>query len=92
MPKSNAYYMEIAGKLKELLAGCAHHLSKTNFDLITEFIDVAEYGLALETLADVVENEIRNDDTLRKKLLELVGILQIRSNEMISRFEKGNEV
>jgi hypothetical protein len=66
-------YDEIAGVLHGLVIRLSDRLAGNDRDLITEFIDVGELGLALEQIADVLsEDELPLAADERSDMLALV--------------------
>ena len=54
-----SYYQEISGRLHGLLIRLSDRIPARDQQLITEFIDANELGLALEQMADVLSEEER---------------------------------
>jgi hypothetical protein len=65
---------EISGVLRGLVIRLDDRLAAEDSALITEFIEVGEFGLALEQIADVLsEDEQPLSDSERSDLLALVA-------------------
>jgi hypothetical protein len=52
-----AYYEELAGRLYGLLIGLDDRMDSEQAQLLHHFIDVGEYGLALEEIADTLAQD-----------------------------------
>ena len=52
-----AYYEELAGRLYGLLIGLYDRIGSEQARLLHHFIDVGEYGLALEEIADTLAQD-----------------------------------
>ena len=50
-------YEQISGCLRALLVRLDDRMPVRDLDLITEFVDAGEFGLALEQMADVLSGE-----------------------------------
>jgi hypothetical protein len=53
----NQYYVEIEKLLLEILNLLSNNFSRSEIQEVQVFIDVKEYGLALETIADIIYEE-----------------------------------
>jgi hypothetical protein len=74
----SAYYEEVAGLLHGLLIRLDDRLLGQDPTLIAEFIDVNEFGLALEQMADVLsEDEKPLSADERVDMLALVDRMQM---------------
>ena len=49
-----SYYEDLQGRLRATLILVADHLPRITVELVTEFIDANECGLALETLSEML--------------------------------------
>jgi hypothetical protein len=69
---------DVRGRLFGLLIRLDDRLSERDAKLIHEFIEVGEYGLALEQIADVLsEDEVPISDQERADMLALVEAMEM---------------
>jgi hypothetical protein len=79
MPKME-HFQKIEKALTELLASTAHDISDAEKGEVQHFIDVAEYGLALETFcAVVVDKGISVRDEVRRQIIEIQKQMSMKS-------------
>ena len=78
----NQNYQNLENLLIRLLALLSEIFSNTEVKEVQEFIDVGEYGLALETLVDIVDEESKKITpeilNLVQQLAEVMEINEIK--------------
>lgn len=73
-----ATFDHISGRLRGLLIGMDDRMPARDVQLISEFVDAGELGLALEQIADVLsEDEMPISASERRDMLELVDRMQM---------------
>jgi hypothetical protein len=73
-----ATFEDISGRLRGLLIGMEDRMPVRDVQLISEFVDAGELGLALEQIADVLsEDEMPITSAERRDMLELVDRMQM---------------
>ena len=78
MDRRPSYYMELQAAMRELLAMVAGRLPSQTVSLVEELIDANECGVALETLAEMLEeSHIRVSDDGLVALSRLVAVMSL---------------
>jgi hypothetical protein len=76
------YYEDLAGRLYGLLIGLSDRLNGKQAQLLHDFIDVGEYGLALEELAGALaQDTIAITDQERSDMLALTR--QMKTGDIV---------
>ncbi|MGE0753652.1 MAG: MafI family immunity protein [Alphaproteobacteria bacterium] len=88
MKKRAEYYLGLEKALEEILEIFHDKFSESRRQDIREFIDVGEYGLALETLVSNIQDDAFRNVQEVARILELADIMQIRSGKIICEFEE----
>jgi len=73
-----SYYEDLRGRLQALLIDLEDRLLPQTCGFVQEFIDVGEYGLALETMADMLGEALQPITTdERDRMLELAATMKM---------------
>jgi hypothetical protein len=73
-----AYYEELAGRLYGLLIGLDARIGNEQAQMLHHFIEVGEYGLALEEIADTLaQDTIAINDQERGDMLALAARMKL---------------
>ena len=73
-----AYYEELAGRLYGLLIGLDDRIGNEQAQMLHHFIEVGEYGLALEEIADTLaQDTIAINDQERRDMLALAARMKL---------------
>ena len=76
-----AYYEELAGRLYGLLIGLDDRMDREQAQLLHHFIDVGEYGLALEEIAGTLaQDAIAITGQERGDMLALAARMKLEGN------------
>jgi hypothetical protein len=76
-----AYYEELAGRLYGLLIGLDDRMDSEQAQLLHHFIDVGEYGLALEEIAGTLaQDAIAVTDQERADMLTLAARMNLEGD------------
>ncbi|RCW63253.1 hypothetical protein DET61_11920 [Marinobacter nauticus] len=85
-------YQKIENALGSLLAVLADSFTESEFNEVKEFIDAGEYGIALETLIDIIEDESKSISKeallLAKKAGECMDMDSNTIEKRVSRYVK----
>lgn len=74
-----ADFVAIELGLNELLEGLKPEFHPDDTAMVAEFIEHAEYGLALETIVDILQDDdITAGKPALKKILDIAGMMQIQ--------------
>jgi hypothetical protein len=73
-----AYYEDLAGRLYGLLIGLEDRLDREDARQLHHFIEVGEYGLALEEIAGALAHtQVPITDRVRNDMLALTRIMEL---------------
>lgn len=87
-----ANYTEIESSFKELLPNLREVFSGDEVSEVREFIDVGEYGLALDTLVDIfVEERKRAPAPVVAKVAELAGMMKLAPATYTTRLSAASQ-
>lgn len=82
------YYERLESMLRELLNSLSFNMSPAEQSEVGNFLEVNEYGLALETLSGILTEEHKViDTTVKEKVQELQSIMGMESR-IIDEFLK----
>ncbi len=74
----STYFEIVEGKISELVVTLSSEFTQDEKQEIARFVDVGEYGLALETLVDIVAEENKNVTGSSTLLIfELVDLMKL---------------
>lgn len=82
----NISYQEIETNFSELIRSLSIYFTAEELNEITEFIDHGEYGLALDTMVDIIteENKEINHDTFNI-IVKLSKLMDLETDIIIKR-------
>ncbi|HEV3006106.1 MAG TPA: MafI family immunity protein [Pirellulales bacterium] len=83
-------YVALERGLRELLGNLGHQLTDGEILEIEQFIDVAEYGIALETLCWILtEHGGAHDIMVHDQIAALANLMELKSKPIRTLLEPG---
>ncbi|CAJ0563717.1 MULTISPECIES: MafI family immunity protein [Gammaproteobacteria] len=82
-------YRKIESTLELLLMALSDSFSECESIEVQEFIDVGEYGIALETIIDIINEESKNITNEAEFLIEKAGrIMNMDTTSIVDKISK----